>query len=85
LCGTIVIAAIPIIIVWRRDDHRWAGLALRLAAGLTLLVSTLAAERVLSPSLWLEPVIALVFIGGWLALMRDDAKTALLFARHHQV
>jgi len=85
LCGTIVIAAIPIIIVWRRDDHRWAGLALRLAAGLTLLVSTLAAERVLSPSLWLEPVIALVFIGGWLALMRDDAKTALAFARHHQV
>lgn len=81
LCGTMVMAAIPIAIVWRRDGHRWAGLALRSTAGLTLLVCLLTAERTFNPSVWLEPVIALAFIAGWLALMGKDAKTVLTLAR----
>lgn len=85
LCGTMVIAAIPIVIVWRRDGHRWAGLALRLAAGLTLIVALLIAERTFSTSLWLEPVIALAFVGGWLVLMGEDAKAILALARRHRV
>ena len=77
LCGTMAIAGIPIAIVWRRDGHRWAGLALRSAAGLALLVFLLVAERTFMTSLWLEPIIALVFVGCWFVLMGQDAKTAL--------
>jgi len=85
LGGTILIAAIPIVIVWRRDGHRWKGLAFRLAAGLAALVSLLALERTVSPSPWLEPVIALAFIAGWLMLMRNDVRAVLALAQRHRV
>ena len=51
---------------------------MRFAAGVTLLVFLLAIEKALSPSLWLEPVITLTFLGGWLALMAKEVRATLV-------
>ena len=77
LCGTTVISAIPLIIVWRADRHRWGGLTIRLAVGITVLAALLLGEHSLEPTIWLEPPIALAFVALWLGLMRNDARTAL--------
>lgn len=78
LGGTAMIAGIPITIVWRRDKHQWAGLALRTAGGLAVLVGLLMVERTLLISLWIQPAVALVFLVSWLVLMGPNARTAIL-------
>lgn len=78
LAGTMVIAGIPITIVWRRDGHHWSSLAVRTAVGIALLVTLLAVERTLLTALWIEPIFALVFAGSWLILIGREARTALL-------
>lgn len=85
LAGSTVIAAIPIAIVWRRERHPWKGLALRLAAGLVLLVALLAMERTVDPPVAFGPVIALLFLGSWVSIMRTDVKLLLGVARRRQV
>lgn len=45
LVGTLVGTAVPIALVWRQDRQRWAGLALRAAIGLAVLLALLWAEH----------------------------------------
>jgi O-antigen/teichoic acid export membrane protein len=45
LAGTVVGTAVPIALVWRQDRQRWAGLALRGALGLMLLLALLWTEH----------------------------------------
>ena len=77
LCGTAVIAGIPVALIWRRDGHKWAGLAARAGLGLALLISGLVAESVFGVSLWVEPIVATVFLAFWVFIVRKDAKELL--------
>jgi putative peptidoglycan lipid II flippase len=72
LAGTLVIAAIPVTIVWRRDHHRWAGLFLRVLAALLVVGATALGQRAAELPLWLEPVLAVVFLAAWVLVSRRD-------------
>lgn len=45
LIGTVVGTAVPVVLVWRQDRQRWAGLMLRAAAGIALLLGLLWLEH----------------------------------------
>lgn len=72
LCGTIVIAAIPVVIVWRTSGHHWAGLFVRIGLGLLVIGALVLLQRRAGLSPWLDPALVLVFLVGWLALNRSD-------------
>lgn len=72
LAGTVVIAGIPVVIVWRRDHHRWAGLFLRVLAALLVVGAISLAQHVADLPLWLEPLLAAVFLVGWVFVSRRD-------------
>ncbi|MBP2364686.1 lipopolysaccharide biosynthesis protein [Pseudonocardia parietis] len=73
LAGTFVIAAIPVVVVWRAGRHRWAGLYAKLAGGILLLVALYATQSRLVLPIWLDPAVAVVFAVVWVALNRADA------------
>jgi O-antigen/teichoic acid export membrane protein len=73
LFGTVLIGGIPIAVAWRLGRQRWAGLAVRTAAGLVLMVSMLWLERGGRLSYTLEPAFALAFLMAWLVMIRRDA------------
>ncbi len=72
LVGTVCIASVPLVAVWRADAHRWHPLLLRLAAGLVLMGALAAAQRAFDVSLWLDPVVAALFTAVWWFLSRHD-------------
>ncbi|GGS21121.1 lipopolysaccharide biosynthesis protein [Actinokineospora fastidiosa] len=72
LCGTLVIAAIPVVVAWRAGGHRWGGVFLRVAAGLAAIGALLAVQRVADLPTILDPVLVLVFLAGWWAMNRGD-------------
>lgn len=77
LIGTLVIAGVPIAIVWRRDGHHWTRLWLLALTAVLLVVSLLWVERKLALNVWVEPWFALIFLCGWLFVMRPDVAKAL--------
>jgi len=77
LLGALVIAVVPIVIVTRRDGHKWTGLWIRLLAGLTVLLVILVVDRRFVASRWMELPEAVVFVAGWLLLVRRDLLIAL--------
>lgn len=72
LCGTVVIAAIPIGVVWRKAGHKWGALFGKVALGLAGLGGIVALQRFTDPSILLDPVFALAFLGAWWLLNRAD-------------
>jgi O-antigen/teichoic acid export membrane protein len=72
LAGTVCIAAVPLVVVWRTDQHHWGPLFGRVALGLVLLGALVAAQHLLGLSLWLDPLVAAVFLLAWTALERRD-------------
>lgn len=72
LCGTSLVAAIVIGVVWRIDRHRWAGLFAKVALGLLVIGAIAVAQRVWGLPAWLDPVFALAFLAGWGLLNRKD-------------
>ena len=77
LCGTVVIAGVPIVTVWRRDGHAWAGLMGRVAAGLVAALLLLTVEDRLGTLAWFDPAFAVLFLTFWCLLSRRDATTLL--------
>ena len=64
LCGTIVIASIPVTAVWRQDGHRWG-----LVYGKVLLGVLIAGGLVAAEHAWHLPLVFdLVFAAGFLAV-----------------
>lgn len=77
LCGTVVIAAVPVAVVWRRDSHHWSGLGVRLGVGILLAVTLVVIERTNNTSFLLDPLFAFGFWCGWLAIVPRDTRGAL--------
>lgn len=84
LCGTTAISAIPLIIVWRADEHRWGGLMMRTGIGIMVLTALLFTEHLIDASLWLQPVIALAFAATWLGLMRRNVRTTATLLKRYR-
>lgn len=72
LCGTVVIAGIPVAVVWRTDGHRWGVLFAKVAAGLAVVGGIVAAQRIVDLPVALDPVLALLFVVVWWSLNRAD-------------
>ena len=72
LCGTVVIATVPVALTWRDGGHRWSGLFLRVALAAAVVGALVVLQRSADLSLWTDPVAALLFLAGWLTLNRAD-------------
>lgn len=72
LAGTFVIAAVPVVVVWRTGRQRWGGLYARVALALGLLVTLHGAQERLDLSVWLDPVAAVAFVILWAGLNRRE-------------
>jgi len=84
LCGTVIIGGIPIAVAWRLDRQNWAGLAVKTAGGLVLMVSMLWLERVAGPDYTLDPAFALAFLVAWLVVVHRDARLVVGLVHSHE-
>lgn len=72
LCGTVLIAAVPVGVVWRVDSHRWALLFGKVTVGLAAVGALVAAQRTTGLPILLDPVLGLAFLAIWLLFNRSD-------------
>jgi putative peptidoglycan lipid II flippase len=70
LCGCLVLAAIPITVVWRTDKHRWAAVFGKVALGLAVVGGIVALQRFAHLSIWLDPALTVGFLAVWGLLNR---------------
>lgn len=74
LCGTIVIASIPVAVTWWSDRHAWSGVFGRVAAALVLVGGLVWLQRAAQLSPWTDPLAAMVFLAAWSFLVRADLR-----------
>lgn len=72
LCGTVVIAAIPVVVAWRTGGHKWGPLFGRVALGVAVIIVIAVVQRFADLSVLFDPVFALGFVAGWWLLNRAD-------------
>lgn len=72
LCGSVVIATIPIAVVWRQDGHRWGLVYGKVLLGVLLAGGLVVGEHALHLPLLLDPVVTLGFLVVWWALNRAE-------------
>lgn len=72
LCGTVVIAAIPIAVVWRIGGHSWAVVFGKVALGLAVVGALALTQRLADLPILLDPVLVVAFLAVWWALNRAD-------------
>jgi putative peptidoglycan lipid II flippase len=72
LCGTVVIAGIPVGVVWRRDGHRWSPVFARVLTGLAVGAALVVLEHAAHLPLPVDLACAAVFLAVWWALNRAD-------------
>ncbi|TDQ04376.1 lipopolysaccharide biosynthesis protein [Labedaea rhizosphaerae] len=72
LCGTFVIAAIPIGVVWKTAGHRWGLLFVKVLAGLAVVGGIVLLQRTAHLPDLLDPVCALAFLAVWGVLNRSE-------------
>ncbi|HEX3592199.1 MAG TPA: lipopolysaccharide biosynthesis protein [Pseudonocardiaceae bacterium] len=72
LCGTVVIAGIPVGVVWHRDGHRWSPLFGRVLIGLAVGAALVVLEHASRLPLPVDLACAAVFLAVWWALNRAD-------------
>lgn len=72
--GAAIAALIPIGVEWRIGGHAWHRLAVRLAAGLAVLVALFSLERALDLPLIFEPLVTVAFMALWAGLSRRDLQ-----------
>ena len=76
LCGALVMAAVPVVAVWRDGQH-WVALMLRTGAGLALVGVLLWVQRAVDLPVWWDLGFALVYLCGWGLLSWRDARVLL--------
>ena len=81
LAGTLVIAGLPVAVVWHRDGQEWSRLLSKLACGVCIVVGMLAAQRQLPLGPWLDTAWALVFLLAWLTIVRREARVVMRLLR----
>ncbi|GAA1830322.1 hypothetical protein GCM10009772_05050 [Pseudonocardia alni subsp. carboxydivorans] len=74
LCGTVVLAAVPVAVTWYRGQHRWTGLYLKVTAAFLVIVALHVAVSLTSLPAWLDAVAALVFVAQWVLINWADVE-----------
>ncbi|OMH35189.1 lipopolysaccharide biosynthesis protein [Tersicoccus sp. Bi-70] len=64
----------PLVVSWRQDRQRWAGMMLRLVAGVALIVGGVLWSTAIRPPLWTGVVLAVVFVLVWALINVRDIK-----------
>ncbi|WP_162830207.1 lipopolysaccharide biosynthesis protein [Amycolatopsis palatopharyngis] len=72
LCGTVVIAAIPVGVAWRTGGHTWAVLFGKVALGLAVVGGIVLVQRLAELPFLLDPAFALAFLVIWWLMNRSD-------------
>jgi putative peptidoglycan lipid II flippase len=72
VCGTVVIAGIPIAVVWRKDEHKWGLLFGKVLLGLVVVGVIVGAQHLAHLPLALDPVFAVAFLAVWWLVNRAD-------------
>lgn len=79
LLGAVVPSIGALLVVWRTERHRWAGLVLRLLGGIAALIGLALLTRNITGGLGVLAQLgaALVFLAGWVIVSRKDVTTLL--------
>jgi putative peptidoglycan lipid II flippase len=72
LCGTVVIASVPITVVWRQDGHRWGLVYGKVLVGVLIAGALVVAEHAWDLPLALDLGFAVAFLAVWWALNRAE-------------
>ncbi|MDR7301858.1 hypothetical protein [Haloactinomyces albus] len=72
LVGMVIIGSLPMVLVWRRDRHRWGALMLRVLAGTVLAGALVGLRSAAHGPGWLDVAMIAVFALGWALLHRSD-------------
>ncbi|MGN6754011.1 MAG: lipopolysaccharide biosynthesis protein [Intrasporangium sp.] len=72
LLGSLVNGLVPLIVEWRVGGHAWAGLALRLGAGIVIIGSGFTLQRLFDLPAATDPLVAGLFCLLWWTLSRRD-------------
>ncbi|MFC5285806.1 lipopolysaccharide biosynthesis protein [Actinokineospora guangxiensis] len=80
LCGTTVVAAIPVVVAWRTGGHRWGALFAKVGVAVAAMVGIAVLQRAADLPVVLDLAFAAVFLVCWLLANRATV-TALLRGR----
>lgn len=72
LCGTVVIATIPVVAAWRSGGHAWGLLFGKIAVGGAVIGAVAVVQRLEDLPLLLDPVLAAGFLLVWWLLNRAE-------------
>jgi O-antigen/teichoic acid export membrane protein len=72
LVGMVITGFLPVVLVWRRDRHRWATLMLRVVSGAGLAAGLVALRSVTERPGWLDLAVTAGFAVGWALLHHQD-------------
>lgn len=76
LVGSVIIAGVPVFIVWRRDAHRWGALGLKVLGGFAAMLAFRYFERSLGGQFLTTAGLCLLFLALWTAVMRSEASNS---------
>ncbi|WP_007023983.1 hypothetical protein [Saccharomonospora iraqiensis] len=77
LTGMTITGLVPVVLVWRRDGHRWAGLATRVSTGAVLAGAMLTVRATEPGPGWLDVALTALFAVAWLGLHHRDTRTVI--------
>ncbi|RCW38505.1 O-antigen/teichoic acid export membrane protein [Halopolyspora algeriensis] len=72
LVGMGITCCLPVVLVWRRDRHRWGTLMLRVFGGVVMAGVLVGLSSATDVSGWLDVAMIAVFALGWALLHRGD-------------
>ncbi|MEV8181617.1 lipopolysaccharide biosynthesis protein [Specibacter sp. NPDC078692] len=74
LTTTVCTSVLPIAKSWAIDRQKWAGLFLRMGAGVSIVAVGLAYTWVTNPDLWVGLLMAVIFTGLWIWISLGDIQ-----------
>lgn len=77
LAGMGITGIIPIVLVWRRDRHRWGSLTLRVLAGAGIVAGLVGIRALIPGPGWLDVALVAAFALGWTVLHHGDLLAVL--------
>lgn len=72
LVGMGITGLLPMVLVWRRDRHRWGTFTLRVLAGVALAGALVGLRSLTDGPGWLDVAVVAAFALGWALLHRGD-------------
>ena len=72
LCGTVSMAVVPVVLVWRGDGHRWGLVFGKVLLGVVIAAAMVVVQHVAALPLVFDPVFAVAFLAVWWLINRAD-------------